>query len=756
MAAGGVSDLRMPASAALTWVGCLLAMHLGWWGVLLPGALAVAGWWAPRHRSTLAIWATVALVAMVCLGLREHGVAASAIPGLAQQRATGHGLVLVRSDPRAHKGRFGVEVTFRAELVRWTSRGHVHRLRAPVLVSAPAAWREVPFGAGVEISGRLAPSHGRDLAAVVSVRGPPEIRSRPGLLLTGADRVRAGIRAAVADQPPAPRALVPALVDGDDEQLDPGLVEDFRTTGLTHLTAVSGTNLTLLLGFLLLVARGLGVRARGFLVVGALGVAGFVLLARTEPSVLRAAVMGSVALVGMGFGRSTGARTLGVAVTVLLLADPWLSASAGFVLSVCATAGILFLAPGWRDRLSGWLPRWLAESVSVPLAAQLACTPMVAAISGQVSLVAVLTNMLVAVVVAPVTVCGLLGGLVACWWDRGGGLVALPGAWGARWIVRVAEWGADLPIPAFEVGTAGWTLAMLTAACVVTALGLGSVLARRGLTLVMTLLLAGVMLVPLPRWGWPPPGWVAVMCDVGQGDALVIRTGRAEAMMVDTGPDPRTTDRCLRRLGIERLTVVVLTHFHADHVGGLAGALQGRAVAAIELSPYDEPAPGPARALGAARAAGIPVRAVEVGSVHARGPVTWQVLAPVEPPPVTSDSPPNDASVVLLVRSRGIDLLLLGDEQDVSQRVLARTYPGLRADVLKVAHHGSANQDGELIGSLGARVALVSVGADNGYGHPAPSLRRLLAESGMRVARTDRDGDIAVIERNGLWLRTSR
>ncbi len=731
-------------------------MYAGRWAVMVPGMVLVACWRLPRHRSTLLVWGTVLLAAMACLSLRQHTVGASAISGPAQQRASGHGLIVVRSDPRVHEGQFGIRVSLRADLVGWTSRGRSHRLAAPVLVSGPADWRRVPLGARVAISGRLAPSLDKDLAAVVSVRGPPRLTASPNSLMNGANTVRAGIRSAVADQPPAPRALVPALVDGDDGGLDPDLVEDFRTTGLTHLCAVSGTNLTLMLGFLLMVARGFGVQARGFLVVGALGVAGFVLLARTEPSVLRAAVMGSVALLGMGLGRAAGARALGVATTVLLLVDPWLSVSVGFVLSVCATAGILFLAPVWRDQLARWMPRWLAESISVPLAAQLACTPVIAAISGQVSLVAVLANLLVAAAVGPVTVAGLLGGVVACGWTSGGRLVALPGAWCARWIVRVAQWGADLPVPAVDVGTAGWTLVLLTLGCVLLAIGLGPLFSRRALTVVVCVLLAAIMLVPLPRRGWPPPGWIAVMCDVGQGDGLVIRTAPGEAMVVDAGPEPSAIDRCLDRLGVDRVSLVSLTHFHADHVGGLAGVLNGRKVEAIEVSPYDEP-PGPVSGvLRDARSAGIPVRYADVGSVRTQGQVTWQVLAPTGPPPVGSDSPPNDASLVLLVRVRGVDMLLMGDEEEPSQRVLARTYPGLRADVLKVAHHGSAKQDAELIRSLGARLALVSVGVDNGYGHPAPSLRRLLEDADLLVRRTDQDGDIAVIERDGLRFQTSR
>ena len=221
-------------------------------------------------------------------------------------------------------------------------------------------------------------------------------------------------------------------------------MDDFKVCGLTHLSAVSGTNLTLVVGFLLVIARWVGVRGRGLLLVGLVGVLGFVDLARPEPSVLRAAAMGSVALLGMGSnGRERGTRALGVAVLVLLLVDPWLALSVGFGLSALATAGILFLGPPFRDALRSWLPRWAAEAVAIPLAAQLVCTPVIAAISGQVSLVAVVANMAVAAAVAPATVLGLVG-----WCADARGLTGRPACgrlagWIAWWIARSPPTGSS-------------------------------------------------------------------------------------------------------------------------------------------------------------------------------------------------------------------------------------------------------------------------------------------------------------------------
>jgi competence protein ComEC len=264
-----------------------------------------------------------------------------------------------------------------------------------------------------------------------------------------------------------------------------------------------------------------------------------------------------------------------------------------------------------------------------------------------------------------------------------------------------------------------------------------------------------VVLVPLPTPGWPPPGWVFVACDVGQGDGLVLNLGAHRAVVVDAGPDPALMDRCLDRLHVQSVPVVVLTHFHADHVDGLAGVFRGRRVGRIETSPVADPAGG-ARLVGEVAArAGVPVRAAAYAETTVVGPVRWQVLGPVRRAYPDSDSAPNDASVVLLVEVRGVRLLLMGDEERPSQADLRRTTTGLHADVLKVAHHGSSKQDEALVDGLGARLAIISVGVDNDYGHPAPSTLRLLERAGMLVRRTDLDGDVAVVVDEDGRLRSA-
>jgi competence protein ComEC len=754
-------DLRMLLLGATAWAGALAGRWAGWWGLLPPVAVTGAALLvtvAGRRGSGRALRTTAAATLVfgavtTVAALRHDQMAGSPVARLAADGAVVSVTGTVASDPRWTAGRFGDVVLTRLEVREVTGRGATYALAAPVLVMADDGWGDVPLGSTVRVSGRLSPADGDDLAAVLGARGPPAVVAPPDLWWDGAAAVRGSIRDAVAHRPDDQRALVPALVDGDDAGLDPALADDFRTTGLTHLLAVSGTNLTLVVGFLLVLARWGGVRGRWLYLVGAAGIGGFVLLARTEPSVLRAAVMGAVALFAMGTnGRQRGTRALGVAVLALVLVEPGLAGSVGFALSVLATGGILLLAPGWRDALARWLPRWVAEAIAVPAAAQLACTPVVAAISGQVSLVAVAANLVVAPVVGPATVLGLGGGLVGLLWAPGGRALGTAAAWCVAWIITVAEHGARLPAAAVAWGTGAGALVLLSLVVVAVALA-GPYLLRRPATgLGCCALLVVVVLVRPPTPGWPPGGWVLAACDVGQGDALVLNAGPHAGVVVDAGPDPAAVDACLDRLEIQAVPLVVLTHFHADHVDGLSGVLDGREVEAIETTRLLDPPQGVREVDSLAGAAGLTPTPTPYGVTRTVGDVTLQALWPPPDSPTAGPgdgSTANEASVVLLVEVHGVRMLLSGDVEPEGQEALAAALPGLRVDVLKVPHHGSRYQDEDWLLSLGARVALVSVGADNDYGHPAPEALTPLEATGARVLRTDLDGDLLVVERDG-------
>lgn len=321
-------------------------------------------------------------------------------------------------------------------------------------------------------------------------------------------------------------------------------------------------------------------------------------------------------------------------------------------------------------------------------------------------------------------------------------------SWLVGWILTVAHHGAHLPRSAIGWGTGVVGLSVLTALTAVIAVLGPRILRSRLVGIAVCLLLVVLVGVRLPVLGWPPRGWVFVACDVGQGDALALAAGPGAAVVVDAGPDPALVDRCLADLHVQSVPLVVLTHFHADHVDGIAGVLRGRRVADIETTRLEDPPQGVRTVIDAAAGAHVPVRAVSYGLTRRIGDLTLQVLWPLPDSPTQGPgdgSTANAASVVLLVESHGLRILLTGDVQPDGQAAIARMLPGLHVDVLKIPHHGSRYQDLAWLESLQPRITVTSVGAHNTYGHPAASTLQPFQRAGVPTFRTDRDGAVAVL-----------
>lgn len=746
-------DLRLPVLALCAWASAI-ATNLVPAGsrlsLLLIGGLVwltlIRRCRVPRARRTIMAVGALWLVVSAGVALRGEVVGDSWASVMAKQRATGHLIVEVRGDPLVRPGIEDDRAIVRASVHSIEARGRRSTARVPItlVLRAPDA-DGLQVGAEYALTARLVVSSYADTAATAVVSGKPLFVRGPSWRDRASGHVRDAIQRASIGQTSA-AGLVPALVDGDERALPPGVKDDFQTAGLSHLLAVSGTNFVLLGSAWLGLARRCGIRGRAMIPIGLVGIIALVVLARAEPSVIRAAVMGAVALVGLGTGqRAQGLRALGACVCLIMLFEPSLCLSAGFALSALATAGILCLAGRWRDRLANWMPKLLAEAIAVTLSAYLACLPLIVALSGRLSLVAIPANLAAGIVVGPATILGFLGGAVGLVAAGAGRVVAAPATWCASWIVGVAHWCSRLPHPDLGVGAGVVSLVVIVLISLVLAVSLGWILQRPLWAVPLLTLSMLACVVSLPRGPWPPKDWVLVACDVGQGDGLVVRLGEGRALVVDTGPDPGAMRRCLRDLRIRAVPLLVLTHFHADHVNGLTAVLEGAKVDAIEVTDLPDPEPRAAFVQEAATAARVPIRVAKPGEQMTDGDATWQVLAPLQPPPSDSDSPPNDASVVILLQIRGVRILLMGDEETGSQTVLAGAYSGLKVDVLKVAHHGSAKQDSDLIRQLGAKEALISAGRGNSYGLPKASTLTLLRQAGMRVHRTDQDGALAVV-----------
>ncbi|MHC3475339.1 ComEC/Rec2 family competence protein [Streptomyces sp. 7R007] len=795
----GPVDLRLVPPAIAVWVTAALTLDAsaGWVtgvavgcavgaGLLLArtraGGAPVPGW--PR-ASVAAVLLSVAAAA-VSAGLHGSDLRRGPVPGLARQYATTTAEAEVTADPRLARPRISGDhaapatavIAADVRRVRRTD-GTVVTARTPVLLivdlgpgrpgAAPSSpWLDLLPSTRLRVTARLAPPlvGGDRVAGVLRVRGkaPPEVVGGPSGTQRWAGRLRAGLREATDGLPADARALLPGLVVGDTARITPELDEAFKETDLAHTLAVSGSNLTIILALLvgppglasLAERRGLaprlGIPLRTTALLGGVLTLGFVVVCRPDPSVLRAAACGAVTLLALATGRRRSLiPALATAVVVLVLYDPWLARSYGFLLSVLATGALLTVAPRWSEALRRRrVPPRLAEALAAAGAAQALCAPVVAVLSARVSLVAVPCNLLAEFAVAPATVFGFAALAAAP--------VAMPlakalawcASWPAGWIADVARTGAALPGGGVD-WPGSWGGAALLGLVTVAVLVAGRRLLRHpGWCVAVGVLLVVAVVQPPPLTrvitGWPPPGWRLAMCDVGQGDATVLAAGDGSGVVVDAGPDPTLVDRCLRTLGITRIPLLVLTHFHADHVAGLPGVLRGRQVGAIETTGFEEPADQAAFVHAQAAARHIPLTRASAGEQRRTGPLSWRVLWP-PPDPAPGPDGPNDASVALLVRTAGLRLLLLGDLEPPAQQALSRSPEGVlldHVDVLKVAHHGSAYQDPELIRRVAPRLALISVGADNPYGHPAPGTVAALRAEGAVVLRTDRDGALAV------------
>jgi competence protein ComEC len=575
------------------------------------------------------------------------------------------------------------------------------------------------------------------------------------------------------------------------ERVDRGLAADFATAGVSHVVAISGWNIAIVAALAGALLRGRPRRIVGIATGGV--IVGYVVAAGASPSVVRAAVMAGVVLLARGSGRAVRApAALSLAAAGLLLLDPAMIGDAGFRLSVMATAGLL----AWATPIGTWLgglwggriPGWLAEGLGITLAAQAATLPDVLATFGRLSLVAPAVNL----VVVPMVPAAMAGGGVAL---LGGWLVqlgapsilgvfaGLPGWLLLHVMVAAVRIAAALPYAALALPPdATVPAASASLALMVGLIAIVRWRARRGRRAIRrsppprapsrasarrspstrrvagpptpleraalacaAIAIAVAVLAAADVAGRPDR---LVMLDVGQGDAILVESRDGARMLVDGGPDP---DRVLAELDAvippwdRRVDIVVLTHPHEDHVAGLVRVLERYRVGRV-FEPGMHGSGAGWRAWDAALRQGPPRALLAAGAQLTIGDIRLEVRWPepgtVPTAPGATGRDINDVSIVLLGTASGRRFLLTGDaEEDVDPALLSGGLP--RLDVLKVAHHGSATAtSAALLAATSPSIALISVGAGNDYGHPAPSTLARLRDVGAHVYRTDLDGRI--------------
>lgn len=614
-----------------------------------------------------------------------------------------------------------------------------------------AALGDATMGDTLTVTGRVVVDG--DLV-MLRVQRVDELRPARGIRA----ELRRSARAATAALPGDEAALVRGMTTGDTAGLSTPAEDVMRGAGLSHLVAVSGANIALVLAAVLLPLLLAGVRRRPRLLAAALVGAGYVSLVGDQPSVLRAATMAVPVLAARWAGvRASPVAALSAAIATWSVLSPADAASLGFVLSALATGGILVLAPPAARTITAVSRERIGQSaalvLAVPLVAQLACTPLLILLSPEVSLWTVAANIAVAPLVGPATVIGLLA-LVAgpLSPEAAHALWTLP-AGAAHLVLLVARAATGLPGAHIAVPE-GATGSLLAAAAVV--ILIAATAARRGPVVrwATAAIAVAALAPPLARCTpWHPGAghaWTVAACAVGQGDATILRgdpTGAdPSVVLVDTGPDPRALTACLDLLGIEEIDLLVLTHPHADHVDGRTALTGRRTPRAQWICPSTEAT----RAVADGPAPRVVVRGDRVRLAGLDLEVLWpastedvrRVSAREDSDAEQGDA--NDCSVVLAATWPGGDrLVALGDLEPAAQAELADLAPG-PADLVKVAHHGSRRQDGALYAALEPDLALIEVGESNTFGHPAPGTLTMLDLLGAPILRTDRDGTIVL------------
>ncbi len=691
------------------------------WRISL-GAICFVALALSQKKRRIIVLVVALTLGSVVMSMRQQSLESSAVANYFQ--STAEVRAIVTTDPQRTAKRVSGQnflppsFSFLASLRQIAGGQGQFNLRTPVrIITSDENVVGLLPGQRISFSASVLESKEARTGALLIARGAITATTPASSWAKSLAAIRLGLRNASGSGDGA--SLIPGMVLGDTSLQSDQFKSDMRRSGLTHLVAVSGANFAIVSAFVLWCMQFLFRSMRFRIIATAIALICFIALVRPSPSVLRAAAMAAVLLISYGTRRGADSLpALGFAIALVVVGDPWQAREPGFALSVLATAGLLLYAPRVTNFFARGLPKLLAQAAAPPISAMVFCAPVIVALSGFLSPASLFANLFAAPAVAPITITGFIAALISPIFPQLSSLLITCVKPLAIWIAWVADWAAGYRVLTLQKGLIGFLVIAIVIALFLLA-------PKR---LVVTVVILVLSLSYLQRF--PAGDWLVANCDIGQGDGAAINLGNHRAIVIDTGPDPEAIDRCLKQLGVREIPLLIITHGHADHIAGWPGVTKGRKVGQTWHQNIN--------------------RGARAQLQSTAGPVDIEVLWPD-----SGSYDPNNSSIAVRITTLDYTLFAGGDMEPLSQSMIASTMR--EVDIYKVCHHGSAYQDEIFTRALSPQVAMISVGAGNSYGHPAPATLDLLAQTGAKVLRTDRDGAIAISARNHrLKVRTSR
>jgi competence protein ComEC len=576
-------------------------------------------------------------------------------------------------------------------------------------------------------------------------------------------------------------ALLTGILLGDDNSLPPELEEQFRTTGMTHIIAISGFNIAILSGVLLAASRPiLGHRRSAWFVLG--GIAIYAILVGADAAVVRAAIMGGLFVIAARLlGRPTYApAALFVAAIAMTMVDPFILWNVGFQLSFAATLGLMLYVGPWsrwtETRLRRFadpetanrLTRTLSEIVLATVAAMLLTLPIIAYHFGQLSLVSPLANLFILPAQPGVMIWGGLATLIGMVVPALGQLFAWVSWLFLTWTIELVRFFAGLPLASVPISISPLAIVALFAAI----LGLtwfarqtpdrrNELLERLSYNLPRRAILAALSIVAILAVVWAlsqPDGELHVsFLDVGQGDATFIQTPSGRQILIDGGAFPSVLNDHLGReipFWDREIDIVVATHPDADHVLGLPGVFDRYRVGRLITNGQEAEEESYQALLAAASENEVPIHPAVAGEIISIGDgVQLEILHSSDQPPSTSDRSDNDSSVATRLLYGDFSMLLTGDAAEAAEREMLSSGRPLASLVYKAGHHGARDSSSAaFLEAVRPQYVVISAGESNRFGHPHEEVLRRAADVGAAVLRTDELGTIEVFtDGRAMW-----